>query len=145
MAAFPCNQFGWQEPGEPEAIRAFVSRKLEPFGVDFTVFGKVNVNGPDAHPIWQFLRYNAKETGRGSKILPVPWNFGKFLVDQEGRVVKYFGPGVSTATIEAAVKETLAGTKKGRPPREPTQRPDQAPAHFRPVQFQAAEAAPATE
>jgi glutathione peroxidase-family protein len=70
VLAFPCNQFGGQESGSSEEIRRFVTNKLAPIEVDFTVMEKVDVNGQHAHPVWQFLRHNAREIGRAGKAKP---------------------------------------------------------------------------
>jgi glutathione peroxidase len=120
VLAFPCNQFGGQESGSSEEIRRFVTNKLAPIEVDFTVMEKVDVNGQHAHPVWQFLRHNAREIGRAGKAKPVPWNFSKFLVDRQGRVVRFFGPTVATPKIESAVRAVLSGDLCGAAARPPT-------------------------
>ncbi|CAJ1374766.1 unnamed protein product [Effrenium voratum] len=98
--AFPCNQFGKQEEGngnghatyqgKPEDIGNFITGKLPK--ANFTIFQKSHVNGKATHPAWHFCRYNAEETRRGKYMLPIPWNFAKFLLDKEGRVYKYYSP-----------------------------------------------------
>jgi len=114
-----------------------VTRKLSPYGVDFTVFAKTQVNGPDAHPAWQFLRYNAAETvSRRGKIKPISWNFGKFLVDKEGRVFRYYGPWAKTKQIEADIRSLLEGSAQGAASKAPTVSPDEAPPGFAPVRLQ---------
>src|SRR5829696_3604493 len=78
VLGFPCNQFLWQEPGSGEEITKFCKVRYD---VTFPVFAKVNVNGRDAHPLYQFLK--AKKRGfLWTKF--IKWNFGKFLVDREG-------------------------------------------------------------
>lgn len=132
VLAFPCNQFGAQESGTNDGIRLFVTGKLAPFGVDFTVFEKVHVNGKATHPVYHWLRYNAKETRRRKKCLPIPWNFAKFLVDKQGRVYKYFGPTKGPLEIEPSVQELLADFQQGEPPQPPTIAAHTAPPGFAP-------------
>jgi len=76
VLAFPCNQFGKQEPGSEAEIKAFVADK---YGVTFPMFSKIDVKGPEAHPIYKFLQANESDD--------VGWNFFKFLVNKEGEVV----------------------------------------------------------
>lgn len=86
VLGFPCNQFGGQEPGSDQEIQEFC--KLS-FGVKFPVFSKVEVNGENAHPLYEFLKSEALGI-LGSK--SIKWNFTKFLVDRNGKVVKRFSP-----------------------------------------------------
>ena len=102
VLGFPCDQFGHQEPGDEEEIATFCERN---FGVTFPLFAKVDVNGPDAHPLYQWLR--SEQSGMvGSKIR---WNFTKFLIDPEGNVVKRYGstttPDQIADDIEALLPE----------------------------------------
>jgi len=90
VLGFPCDQFGHQEPGGEEEIATFCERN---FGVTFPLFAKVDVNGRDAHPLYQWLR-SEKSGMVGNKIR---WNFTKFLIDPEGNVVNRYG---STTTPE---------------------------------------------
>ena len=90
VLGFPCDQFGHQEPGNEEEIATFCERN---FGVTFPLFAKVDVNGRDAHPLYQWLR-SEKSGMVGNKIR---WNFTKFLIDTEGNVVNRYG---STTTPE---------------------------------------------
>ncbi|TCP11801.1 glutathione peroxidase [Crenobacter luteus] len=86
VLGFPCNQFGGQEPGSAAAIAEFCKRR---FDVSFPLFAKVDVNGPAAPPLWRWL------TGADSPYpQPVKWNFTKFLIDSQGRLVKRYEPGV---------------------------------------------------
>ena len=81
VLGFPCNQFGGQEPGDEAAIGEFCSLTYE---VDFPMFAKINVNGDDTHPIFAFLKAGARcILGTES----IKWNFTKFLVDRDGKVV----------------------------------------------------------
>jgi len=86
ILAFPCNQFGGQEPGDDAAIAAFCQAR---FGVGFPVMAKVEVNGPGAPPLWHWLTRADSDYPQ-----PVKWNFTKFLIDQQGRLVKRFEPAV---------------------------------------------------
>jgi len=90
VLGFPCDQFGHQEPGDEEEIATFCERN---FGVTFPLFAKVDVNGKDAHPLYQWLR-SEKSGMVGNKIR---WNFTKFLIDPDGNVVNRYG---STTTPE---------------------------------------------
>lgn len=80
----PCNQFGAQEPGDEEAIAAFCSRE---FGVSFPMTTKLDVNGPQRHPLYRLL------AGEGADFPgDISWNFEKFLVNHDGRVLARFSP-----------------------------------------------------
>lgn len=102
ILGFPCNQFGKQEPGNEEQISEFCELN---FGVTFPLFKKVDVNGPDAHPLYKFLKSEAPGV-LGSEA--IKWNFTKFLVDQSGKVVKRFAPTDTPEKIEKQVAELLA-------------------------------------
>jgi glutathione peroxidase len=91
VVGVPCNQFGGQEPGSPEEIADFCSAT---YGVTFPMTEKVDVNGPHRHPLYEALTAVADDDGRDGDIT---WNFEKFLVDGEGKVVARFGPRVSPA------------------------------------------------
>lgn len=99
IVCFPCNQFGWQEPGSEAEIKKFVEDKFDFKGVGVNMMSKIDVNGGKTHPVWQFL----KEKHPGD----VRWNFAaKFIVDGEGNVVERNGDsaGASKAKIEALLK-----------------------------------------
>lgn len=99
MLAFPCNQFGAQEPGTAAEIREFVSK----YGITFPIFGKVDVNGPNTHPLFKYLKEEQGELlGRDIK-----WNFAKFLVDVDGKAVKRYPPTSSPSSIEGDIIELL--------------------------------------
>ena len=101
VLGFPCNQFGKQEPGDAEEIANFC--KLT-YDVNFPMFAKIDVNGEDAAPLYEFLKREA--TGlMGSKA--IKWNFTKFLVDREGHVVKRFGPQETPEKLRGAVEALL--------------------------------------
>merc|ERR1711881_260920 len=83
ILAFPCNQFGGQEPGSNEQIKSFTRR----YGVDFPVTEKADVNGPNAHPFFVYLKEKGPKSFLGTD---AKWNFEKFLVDKKGNVVKRY-------------------------------------------------------
>ncbi|MDH8677786.1 glutathione peroxidase [Fusibacter bizertensis] len=93
ILGFPCNQFANQESGSNDQIQN--SCRLD-FGVTFQLFEKIDVNGDSAHPLYQFLKKEAKGT-LGNNI---KWNFTKFLVDKEGNVIKRYAPTVKPLSIE---------------------------------------------
>ena len=95
VLGFPCNQFGAQEPGDARQIEQFCGSN---YAVTFPMFAKIDVNGPAAHPLYQYLR-KEKSGLLGSSI---KWNFTKFLVDRSGKVVGRYAP---TATPEAMRKD----------------------------------------
>lgn len=99
ILAFPCNQFGGQEPGTPEDIFKFAKIR----GVNFDVMEKVDVNGVNTHPLWQFLK-NSKNGLMGDFI---KWNFSKFLVDRNGIPVERFGPTVKPLELETHLVKYL--------------------------------------
>ena len=100
VLGFPCDQFGGQEPGTEEEIASFCERN---FGVGFPLFAKVEVNGSGAHPLFRWLR--SEQGGLlGSRI---KWNFTKFLVDHDGRVVRRYGPTTAPDRIAADIEAAL--------------------------------------
>jgi len=100
ILGFPCNQFGAQEPGTSEEIGVFCEAN---YGVSFPVFAKIDVNGPDANPIFQFLK-SRKSGLLGSRIL---WNFTKFLVDRRGRVTGRFGSTTQPKSLASRIERLL--------------------------------------
>ena len=101
VLGFPCNQFGAQEPGDATEIANFCSLTYD---VSFPMFAKIDVNGPTAHPLYQFLK-KAKKGILGSE--GIKWNFTKFLIDREGRVVGRFAPTATPRSLEGAVEAVL--------------------------------------
>ncbi|KFK31918.1 hypothetical protein AALP_AA6G175800 [Arabis alpina] len=100
ILAFPCNQFGNQEPGSNEEIVAFACTR---FKAEYPIFDKVDVNGDKAAPIYKFLRSSKGGLfGDGIK-----WNFAKFLIDKEGNVVDRYAPTTSPLSIEKDLKKLL--------------------------------------
>ena len=101
MLGFPCNQFAGQEPGTEAEILEFVQSK---FGVDFPMFAKIDVNGPDAAPLYRLL----KEAQPGAGDTPdISWNFEKFLVDKQGAVVRRFPPPTTPDEVSAIIPDYL--------------------------------------
>ena len=98
VLGFPCNQFGGQEPGDARQIEQFCSTN---YAVSFPMFAKIDVNGSNAHPLYQYLK-NAKAGLLGSSI---KWNFTKFLLDRSGKVVARHAP---TTKPEGLTKEIEA-------------------------------------
>ena len=97
MLAFPCNQFGAQEPGTDAEILQFATST---YGATFPIFSKIDVNGDGACDLYQWLR---GETGGGD----ITWNFEKFLVDRDGKVVQRFAPKVTAEEIAPHVAQLL--------------------------------------
>ena len=101
VLGFPCNQFGGQEPGTEAQILEFCTLNYE---VSFPMYGKVEVNGEGTHPLYAHLK-SAAPGLLGSESLK--WNFTKFLVDREGRVVRRYAPTDSPASIEKDIEALL--------------------------------------
>ena len=107
VLGFPCNQFGGQEPGGPEAIAEFCSSR---FGVNFPMFAKIEVNGGDAHPVYRFL----KESAPGALgTTAIKWNFTKFLLGRDGRVIDRFAPSTRPEALRTAIEKALAEPADG--------------------------------
>ncbi len=104
VLAFPCNQFGAQEPGSEEGISAFCEKN---FGITFPLFAKIDVNGPNAHPLYRFLKKEKPGllgiVGSGA----IRWNFTKFLIDRKGRVVARYGPAKEPGALASAIESLL--------------------------------------
>jgi glutathione peroxidase len=101
VLGFPCNQFGAQEPGDAAEIANFCSLTYE---VDFPMMAKIDVNGPQTHPLYAWLKAGKKGL-LGSE--GVKWNFTKFLVDRQGEVVERFAPTVEPKALEGAIEGLL--------------------------------------
>ena len=101
VVGFPCNQFGAQEPGNAEEIASFC--KLT-YDVTFPLMGKIDVNGPQAAPIYQKLKSDAPGL-LGSEA--IKWNFTKFLVDRSGKVVKRYAPQTKPQDIQRDIEALL--------------------------------------
>ena len=102
ILGFPCDQFGHQEPGDEEEIKSFCSTKYE---VSFPMFAKVEVNGENAHPLYKHLKSESPGI-LGTE--GIKWNFTKFLVAPDGRVVKRYGSADKPESIEKDVEKLLA-------------------------------------
>lgn len=101
ILAFPCNQFGAQEPGDAEEIANFCSLIYD---VTFPVLAKIDVNGPSAHPLYAFLK-KAQKGVLGTEA--VKWNFTKFLIDRDGQVVERFAPTTKPEELKVAIEALL--------------------------------------
>ncbi|MEI5673353.1 MULTISPECIES: glutathione peroxidase [unclassified Nocardioides] len=102
VLGFPCDQFGHQEPGSDEEISGFCERN---FGVTFPLFSKIDVNGDDAHPLFQWLR-SEKGGVLGDRI---KWNFTKFLIGRDGTVIKRYASTTKPEKIASDIEKALAG------------------------------------
>jgi glutathione peroxidase len=101
ILGFPCNQFGKQEPGNAEEIKSFCSLTYD---VTFPMFAKIDVNGPNTHPLYAYLE-NEKRGMWGSK--SIKWNFTKFLIGKDGSVLRRYGPQVKPEAIKADIEKAL--------------------------------------
>jgi len=101
VLGFPCNQFGSQEPGTEDEMAAFCERN---YGVTFPMFAKVDVNGENTHPLFKYLKSQAKGV-LGSEA--IKWNFTKFLVDRNGQVVGRFASNVSPLKLKEEIEKLL--------------------------------------
>ena len=102
VLGFPCNQFGQQEPGNAEEIKNFCSLSYD---VKFPLFQKIDVNGPETHPLYEFLK-EAKPGILGTE--GIKWNFTKFLVNRNGEVVKRYAPNDKPESIKKDLAQYLA-------------------------------------
>mgnify|MGYP000706867913 CR=1 FL=1 len=101
VLAFPCNQFGSQEPGDDKEIAQFCDLQ---FNISFPLFSKIDVNGDGTHPLYKYLKEEAPGL-MGSK--KIKWNFTKFLVDKEGRVVNRYAPTTNPKSIKEDIDKLL--------------------------------------
>ncbi|WP_251357919.1 glutathione peroxidase [Kangiella sp. TOML190] len=102
ILAFPCNQFKNQEKGSDEEIKNFCDLN---FNISFPLFSKVDVNGDDTHPAFAYLKDNARGFFGSTNI---KWNFTKFLVGKDGKVVKRFATVTKPQKLESAIERELA-------------------------------------
>ncbi|HZX29552.1 MAG TPA: glutathione peroxidase [Telluria sp.] len=102
VLGFPCNQFGGQEPGDAAQIGAFCEKN---YGVTFPLFGKIDVNGNGAHPLFQYLK---KEAPGVLGTQAIKWNFTKFLVRKDGRVYQRYAPSTAPEELLADIEKLLA-------------------------------------
>jgi len=102
ILGFPCNQFLKQDPGSENEISEFCTLN---YGVTFPMFSKIEVNGANTHPLYQHLKSEAKGLLGSEKI---KWNFTKFLVNKEGKVLKRYAPNLEPEEITADIEKVLA-------------------------------------
>ncbi len=102
VLGFPCNQFGKQEPGSEAEIGAFCEKN---YGVTFPMFAKVDVNGDEAHPLFQHLKHSAPGV-LGTE--GIKWNFTKFLINKDGSVYKRYAPQTKPEEIVEDIEKLLA-------------------------------------
>ena len=102
VVGFPCNQFGAQDSGSNEEIGAFCQRN---YGVSFPMMAKVDVNGGNAHPLWKWLTSEAPGF-LGTQA--IKWNFTKFLVGRDGKVLKRYAPNDAPESLRADIEKALA-------------------------------------
>lgn len=101
ILGFPCNQFGEQEPGSAKDITEFCELN---FGVKFPLFQKIDVNGPNAHPLYEFLK-RERPGFLGTK--RIKWNFTKFLIDRAGKPIKRYGSTTKPEAIAGDIEKLL--------------------------------------
>ena len=101
ILGFPCNQFAGQEPGTADEIGAFCQRN---YGVSFPMFDKIDVNGDDAHPLYQWLKDERSGLIGGG----IKWNFTKFLLGRDGQVIKRFGSTTPPEKLRTDIEQALA-------------------------------------
>lgn len=101
VLGFPCNQFGHQEPGNSSEIQTFCTQN---YSVHFPLFEKIDVNGPDAHPLFTWLKHEKPGLLRTEKI---KWNFTKFLIGRDGRVLKRYGPIIKPDKLTGDITRAL--------------------------------------
>ena len=101
VIGFPCNQFGKQDPGSNDEIGAFCQKN---YGVSFPMMAKTEVNGADAHPIYQWL----KNQKGGLLTDGIKWNFTKFLIDRKGQVIERYASTTKPGAIKNDIEQALA-------------------------------------
>lgn len=99
VIAFPCNQFGKQDPGTNEEILNFCRTN---YGVNFPIASKSEVNGENEEPLFKFLKDKSESSGE-----PIKWNFTKFLIDKTGAIVKRYEPPVKPEEIKKDIEYFL--------------------------------------
>lgn len=102
VLGFPCNQFGQQEPGNADEIGAFCEKN---YGVSFPMFAKIDVNGDNAHPLYQHLKKNAPGI-LGTE--GIKWNFTKFLIRKDGSIHDRYAPTTKPEDLAADIRKLLA-------------------------------------
>jgi glutathione peroxidase len=104
VLGFPCNQFGAQEPGTEAEIAQFCELN---YGVSFPIFAKIEVNGPNTAPLYQFLKSQQGGLFGAFGFDSIKWNFTKFLIDRSGGVAGRYAPATPPADIEPAIEKLL--------------------------------------
>ncbi|BFM38442.1 glutathione peroxidase [Synechocystis sp. LKSZ1] len=106
ILGFPCNQFGQQEPGSAQDIQTFCTSR---YGVSFPLFEKIEVNGPSAHPLYQFLTRSKPGLGIPGLMASeaIKWNFTKFLVNRQGQVVQRYASMAKPEELEKDIQALL--------------------------------------
>lgn len=103
ILAFPCDQFGHQEPGDDQEIQQFCSLNYD---INFPLFKKVEVNGDDAIPLYKFLKKQAPGIFGSESI---KWNFTKFLIGKDGNVISRYAPKTAPESLEADIQKAISG------------------------------------
>jgi len=106
VLAFPCNQFGQNEPLDNLAVKNFYQGQ---FNVSFKVFSKVMVNGPDTHPLFNYLKSHTRGISQNRAI---KWNFTKFLINSQGQLVARYAPRTKPETLKQVIESNLLQTTK---------------------------------
>ncbi len=101
VLGFPSNQFGAQEPGNAEEIKNFCSLTYD---VTFPMFAKIDVNGPNAHPLYEYL---TREKGGGLLGRKIKWNFTKFLIGRDGKVLRRFPPTTKPEALDSVIARVM--------------------------------------
>ncbi|PFH36717.1 thioredoxin-dependent peroxidase TPX1/2 [Besnoitia besnoiti] len=110
ILAFPCRQFRRQEFETNEEIKQFVAK----YGVTFPMFEVIEVNGPRTHPVFLYSKWHSTELWKDGVLQDIAWNFGKFLLDKEDRVFKYYDPWTRPMSLEEDIKKLLADAVTGK-------------------------------
>eukprot|EP00340_Litonotus_pictus_P006214 CAMPEP_0170515294 /NCGR_PEP_ID=MMETSP0209-20121228/1738_1 /TAXON_ID=665100 ORGANISM="Litonotus pictus, Strain P1" /NCGR_SAMPLE_ID=MMETSP0209 /ASSEMBLY_ACC=CAM_ASM_000301 /LENGTH=120 /DNA_ID=CAMNT_0010799705 /DNA_START=204 /DNA_END=566 /DNA_ORIENTATION=+ len=108
ILGFPCGQFMNQELSTEKEIKEFVA---DNFKVEFPMFSKIEVNGEKTHPVYSYLKSNCEEMKTKDGLKNIPWNFAKFMVDYDGKVLKFYGPKVTPKELEVDVISYLKNNK----------------------------------
>lgn len=124
---FPCNQFLSQEPGTPDksSVKKMSTGKLDDVDASEHVelMEKVDVNGENAHPVFEFLRYNSSLYNESTHLSgPISWNFAKFLVDTKGGVFSYYSPSTEISKIKTDLEAVLSNPDSPSTKRQPSMR-----------------------
>lgn len=108
ILGFPCGQFMNQELSTENEIKDYVTQK---FQVDFPMLNKIEVNGPNTHPIYKYLKYNSNQMKTENGLKNIPWNFAKFLVDKDGKVISFYEPKIKPVQMVNDIEKLLGVSK----------------------------------